>query len=353
MGSRFFWYLIFFLLSAYVLAEQLLDPYRAGFELVVSRHQDMLKQEAYYYNPWQYRILSTYLLEGFIQLFRIISLPQYIAEIDIPQLDVNLSQHLPYIVLKWIVLYTVFWAADRYYQAIGLEHPFLRLAGIWLLAFVMYPAQFSAGLSLDIYIEVIFYLWAGWLIMHDRYVYIIPLTILAAFNRESSGFIPLMLGLYIVMNTGSDINLFSIKRQHTVFYLSRLSPFLISVACYVAIFVGLRYYFGYPSPRSVYGNVHFSDYLLWNISQPTTYIQLLRSFTLLPVIAIFTFRKWPSTIKAWSWMLIPAWVILHLSFAVARETRLFLVPLSLLVIPGSSIALWRTHINLQPKKHQN
>jgi len=352
MSSRFFWHLIFFLLSSYVLTEQLLDPYWAGFELVVSRHQDMLKQEAFYYNPWQYRILSTYLLEGFIQLFSIISLPQFISGIDIPQLDVNLSQHLPYIVLKWIVLYMVFWSADKYYQALGLKHHFLRLTGIWLLAFVMYPVQFSAGLSLDIYLEVIFYLWAGWLIMHNRYVYIIPLTIWAAFNRESSGFIPLMLGLCIIMNAGSEFNLLSIRRQQITFYLSRLSPFLMSVVCYIAVFWGLRYYFGYPSPRSVYGNVHLSEYLRWNISQPTTYIQLLRTFTVFPVLVIFTFRKWPATLKAWSWMIIPAWVILHLSFAVVRETRLFLVPLSLLVIPGSCMALWQTHINFAVKKRQ-
>ena len=312
------------LLTCFVVGEQLLDPYWAGFEVVVQRHQDMLNREAHFYNPWQYRILSPYMIEGVLRLWEGISPPSLPTPEILAERGIVLTHHLPFILVKWISVLCIFLLSTRYYTALGISQTRYHILGMWLIAFFLYPAQFSADLSLDIYLETLFYLGAALLIIKGKEVWLPLLCIFAALNRESSGFIPFMLLAYFWVQRKSIYPLPSLKN----------GVFLLCCVAYLGVFVGLRWYFGYPSGRSVYGNESFLDFFSWNLSQPTTYYQLLRSFTLIPILAIWFFPKWPTLLRTWAYLILPVWVLLHFGHAVVRETRLFLVPVCLILIPG-------------------
>lgn len=328
-----------FLLTCYVIGEQLLDPNWAGFEIVVQRHRDMLNREAYFYNPWQYRILSTYLMEGVLNIWEKVA-PAHLSTPEIlTEQNIELSHHLPFIAVKGALVYGIFLLSLSYYSALGIARFPYRLLGIWLIAFFMYPAQFSAGLSLDIYLETLFYLGGALLILNKKETWLPLLCVGAALNRESSGFIPFMLLAYYWV------------QQKSLFLLSpfKSNMFLLSCLAYVGVFIGLRIYFGYPPTRSVYGNQHFFDFFSWNLSQPTTYYQFLRSFTLIPLLAIWSFPKWPPLLRTWAYLILPVWILLHMGHAVVRETRLFLIPVSLILIPG---ILWgfQSHTEVEKGK---
>ena len=312
------------LLTCFVIGEQLLDPNWAGFEIVVERHQDMLNQSAYFYNPWQYRILSPYLMEGVLQVWKTLSPPSLPTPEILRTQHIELSRDLPFILVKWAMVLGIFLLSIPYYRSLGIIRTRYQLLGIWLVAFFLFPAQFSAGLSLDIYLETLFYLAAALLMLNEKHVWLPLVCVCAALNRESSGFIPFMLFTYYWVQQKTLLPLPSFK----------ISVFLLCCAAYLGVFIGLRWYFGYPPGRSVYGNKTFYDFFSWNLSQPTTYYQLLRSFTLIPLLAAWSFPKWPSLLRTWAYLLLPAWILLHFGHAVVRETRLFLVPVCLILIPG-------------------
>ena len=327
-------------MTGYVLLEQLLDPYWAGFELVVERHKDMLNRSPEFYNPWQYRILSTYVMEGFLNIWRLLPFSSIPTPDLLRERGINLSEHLPFILCKAILLFSIFQLFVRYLHQLGISELRWKIVGIWLLGFFMYPAQFSAGLSLDIYWEVIFYLLAVISLLNRAWIWIPLITLFAAFNRESSGFIPLLLLLVHFLSISKDKVLgFPLESLQSFIHPRQkaIQLFLLSCILYIAIFTGLRIYFGFPKAQSVYGNQSFMDFFTWNLSQATTYSQWLRSFTLLPFFALWFFPKWPRFLKMGFWMMVPLWLVIHLGHGVIRETRLFLVPTSLFLIPGT---LW-------------
>ncbi len=324
------------LLASFVGLEQLLDPYWAGFELVVQRHQDMLDRNAHFFNPWQYRILSTYLLETAIQVWEKFPTSHIATPTFLQDKGIILSIHLPYILVKWILLVSLFYFSTHYFRVQGIHSLRFQILGIWIMAFFLFPAQFSAGLSLDIYLEAIFYLLAAICILRRKWGWLPLICLFAVLNRESSGFIPLMLLVTYLFNKPSESKSIGLSYFKTKFTPrnKEILIVLLSSITYIGGFIALRVYFGYPPARSVYGNQSFSDFFTWNLSQPTTYFQVLRSFTLLPLFALWSYTRWPKFLKLWGWLILPAWLILHFGHAVVRETRLFLVPVSLILIPG-------------------
>ncbi|MEM9718409.1 MAG: hypothetical protein AAGA10_04150 [Bacteroidota bacterium] len=326
-----------FLLTGYVLLEQFFDPYWAGFDLVVQRHQDMLNHTAKFYNPWQYRIFSTYLVEAFLNIWRTLPFQEMATPNFLGEKGIQLSTHLPFILVKAGLLFLFFRLSVSYLDQMGIHSLRLKILGIWLLSFYLYPAQFSADLSLDVYIEAIFYLLAMISLLNNSWAWIPLITLFAAFNRESSGFIPLLI-LVFHFSPFSRQNLPGtfLGNIFTSITLKEKSiqTFVLSCIIYIGVFIGLRIYFGFPAPQTVYGNHSFLDFFSWNLMQPTTYYQWIRSFTLLPFFALWFYPKWPTFLKMGFWVMVPLWLVIHFGHGIVRETRLFLVPTSLFLIPG-------------------
>jgi hypothetical protein len=62
---------------------------------------------------------------------------------------------------------------------------------------------------------------------------------------------------------------------------------------------------------------------------------LVLTVSILPLLALWKFGRLPDTLKGFFWIVVPVWMIVHLTSALANETRLFLVPVALIVIPAA------------------
>jgi hypothetical protein len=50
---------------------------------------------------------------------------------------------------------------------------------------------------------------------------------------------------------------------------------------------------------------------------------------------VFSYQTWPRALKIFFWVVVPAWFGVHFFTALVAETRLLLVPLALVFIPGA------------------
>ena len=255
-------------------------------------------------SPWQYRPLSAYLL---LAILSEVAPANFTAVLILCRLAINVA---------------VFAIAGDFYRSLGLSRR-AAVLGMGLLVWAMAFATQSSGLSFDTYLDLLAYLLAGLLIMRGHLYWLIPLTLLAAFNRETSGFIPLLpLALLGLPGATRD-------RRGLL-----LTVGLASVV-YVTVFVLLRTVI-YPGPREVigpYGIPPGLQLLDYNLHLPTTGENLLLTFNVLPLLAIVSLRSAPMLLKRWFWLVVPLWFVIHLIGSVISETRLLLVPLALVVVP--------------------
>jgi hypothetical protein len=260
-------------------------------------------------NPYQYRILSEYLVEGLIVALTNLAFPDPIT-----------SAFILFRIFQNIVIFSL---ASLYYEKLGLN-TYVTLVGLSLLAWGMTHSLYDSDLSFNTYSDVIFYLAASLAILYSQHAWIIPIAGLAALNRETSGLIPFMLISY---------GFCCMKAKN-----AQKSAIIIAAASsglYVIIFSTLRHFYGEQPLWVGYGNRPGLDYLVYNVSHYTTYVQLFATLGVLPFMALFSFRQWPDSLRAFFWAIIPIWLLVHPFGGIIAETRVFLVPLALIFIPGT------------------
>ncbi len=226
----------------------------------------------------------------------------------------------------------IFLLALLFFRRLGISF-YLGLLGISALAWAMTHANQDSDLAINTYSEILFYLLAGLAILHGRPVWIPVITVLAAMNRETSVFIPVML-------FSSTVRLQpSLKLSRPIV---RTSTFAMGL--YWGIFFGLRQYFGARGWAVHPSGAHPGVALLFhNLAWPDTWTNLAGTLGLMPVLALIAWRAWPRTLKAFFWAIVPVWFPLHFCFGAMAETRLVLVPLVMVFLPGVLIAVqhWR------------
>ena len=131
----------------------------------------------------------------------------------------------------------IFSLAAVYYRKLGLGRSAVLL-GLSAVAWGMTNARYDSDLSLNTYSDVLFYLAAALLILAGRLVWMAPLMVAAALNRETSGLIPMML-------LASGIG---VRRPG-----ERISPRLVAwplalLACFALTYLGVRFMLG-PRPE--------------------------------------------------------------------------------------------------------
>jgi hypothetical protein len=161
-------------------------------------------------------------------------------------------------------------------------------------------------------------------LLTHQYLWVIPITAFAALNRETSGLIPFMVGLYSVY-----------AKVDASAQRSLLTLALIAFGLYAIIYFGLRYAFGEQSAILGYGRHPGVEYLIFNITRLQTYTQIFATLGILPFMAIYSFRHWPESLRAFAWAIVPVWLLVHLFFGFVAETRYFLVPLAIVFVPGT------------------
>ncbi len=299
---------LFSVLTVYLQVMSLEKPFLYYLEqgLQIQRHTAVLEGTAP--NPWQYRVLADTLVESAIQLFKNLDIPRPVAS--------------AFVSFRFLQNILIFWLAYLYYRKLNLSAAY-ALVGLSLLAWGMTYAYYDSDLQFNTYFDIVFYLLAGLLVLFDKPVWLIPLMLLAALNRETSGLIPFM-ALVLVIPWKAENK----KRKTTVIIAA------VSLAIFATIFIGLRLMYPHQEMSMPYGHRMGFDLLRYNLFRAITWSQLFATLSIVPALALLAYKKWPWALRIFFWVVIPVWFLIHPFTSVMAETRVFLVPQALIFIPG-------------------
>jgi hypothetical protein len=256
-------------------------------------------------------VLSEYLVEGFIIATTNLGIPYPIIAAFI---TFRVLQNLAIFILVFL-----------YYRKLGLN-TYAALVGLTLLAWGMSHSNFNSDLSFNTYSDFLFYCVAALAILYESYGWVVPVTALAACNRETSGLIPVMLLAYTFIR----------ERDNRARAIA-----VAALTVYVVVFIGLRFVYGPRPLMAGYGNRPGLDYLTYNLFHFRTYVQGFATLGILPFTALYAFRHWPNDLRAFFWAIVPIWILIHSVLSIVNETRYFLMPLGLVFIPGTLFGLLR------------
>jgi len=196
-----------------------------------------------------------------------------------------------------------------------------------LLAWGMSYSHYDSDFAFNTFFDIIFYLLAGLCILQGNFIWIVPITILAAFNRETSGLIPFLL---------ISVSLFALPRGS----LRKVMPiFVTGLVVYIAIFVGLRLFYGKQELLIPYGHLPGLDLLQYNLFRIVTWRNLIATLSIIPIVGIIGYHNWPLQLRVFFWSIVPIWFVIHAFGAVMAETRMFLVPQAMVFIPSAFFSL--------------
>ncbi len=272
----------------------------------LARHFDILEGKAG--NPWQYRILAPCVLSRVLNVFEQLKFERYVA---ISFISFRVFQDTLVLFLSFI-----------YFSSFGHNWK-MSLTGVTILAWSISYSHYNSDLVFNTFFDVIFYLVAGIAIHQKSFKIIIPLTLLASLNRETSGFIPLLLLTIIFSSSETEQN----KAR-------AIQAMIVSLCIYLSVFFGLRFIYGEQQLYIPFG-VQPGFALVWyNLTSLATWFEPVKVYGLIPFIALAGFNVWPPKIKFYFWLIVPAWCVVHMFLSVVAETRLFLVPFAMVFIPG-------------------
>lgn len=164
----------------------------------------------------------------------------------------------------------------------------------------------DAALYLNLHAELIMCLIAAGMLVRGKTTIPLILIPFMAANRETSIVIPVMM--------------LALGWRH-----------LGAIALWLAVWVGVN--------AHTLGCLRLTDsigplnYPVANIMREATWINHAATWMVMPALALVFWRKWPPLLKRWFWMVAPAWMIVNLIFCRVNETRVFLLPYILFVLP--------------------
>lgn len=290
-----------------------IDSLNGGMQYLTTtqlvRHTNVLQGRAP--DPWQYRVLSEWIAELSVRLARLISAPNAIA--------------IGFIALRFLQNLAIFLLAFALYKTLSRSN-LLAVLGILLLAGSMANAYYDNDLAFNTYFDVTFYLLCGLLLLSRKHWTVVILALFAALNRETSGLIPFLMAAAILEENDRP-------------GFRRLAPALVASVLFVGVFFGLRWLYPDRPLYVPYKHPPGPPLFLYNVTRLFTWDQLWRTLGLAPLLSLASLPLWP---RLWKWfflILCPIWFVIHSFASVMAETRLFLVPQSLIFIPGALFLL--------------
>ncbi len=316
---------LIFLSTVYIVYEHTVDADSIPLSEQYKRHQDLLNMESEFYNPWQYRIFSTYLQEG---VSFVIS--PLVPEIGHPSFK-EFQPYISVIVLKFLTIGILLYMFIVYLGALDINNDAHAYVLLMILTFQISNSTFASGHSINTYFDIIFYLAGAILVLKNKTFGLIPVVFFAALNRETSGLIPFLI-LYTIK--GGDWKGISLKSKRVV-------VLLICLFVYSSVFIGTRLYFGSPDYHGGLTKLESPlDFFLFNLTFPRSSLELFGTLGFLPILYLFYFRKINHDFILFSFLLIvPAWFAIHFFFSQVSESRMFLVPNVLVFLPGIGLLL--------------
>lgn len=287
------------------------DHYGRDYVVTQDRLRHVAKVKGVDIAPSRYRVLSDFALEGLLRVSPYESKQEY----EVVAFLFRLAQNL-----------AIFLLAQLYYRSLGLSRA-RSLAGLALLAYGLCTAFWQSDLSYYTYTALALLLAAGALVNRNEPEtdwWLVPLTLVAALNREEAVFIPLML---FAARAGPPREWLGDRRL--------LIQVALCLAAFVAVYVGVRLWRG-PAAYSHgrYGVGPGLENLLFNLGNPRTWIGLAQMYAILP-LALLAWPRWPEVLRRYLLVLVVPWFAAQLVFGAADETRLFLGPMALIFVPAA------------------
>jgi hypothetical protein len=361
--ARWFICCCFAILSVYPIYRNF---YYSNGLLTYERHRAIIEKRSEFYNPWQYRVLCPYAIEGLLFIYNHTIDKIYPVEEKLhfsiestsgtnPETDAFVKMMQTPGAVKYMLIFVLFRFVEHlfiFYLSWRLWNYFVKskwliFFGINFLALALGNAVSAADLSFNTYMDIIFYLLAANIILYRRNpLWLIPITMLAAFNRETGMLIP---ALYFISQT--DFTGFSIKRFTSIVFPKKETWILTGVLyiLFISIFLGLRSHFGYQ-PQQVWKAPAGLPMLKLNLMSAVgvkAYLELIGTFAVIPFIILYRFRSFPYLLRKWFLFLVPVWFAVHYVSVVAYQTRLFMVPIILVLLP---MMLWLVEKDITTKQ---
>jgi hypothetical protein len=259
-------------------------------------------------DPWRYRLLSEWGAEGSL---RVADAAGFSKPAVVGFLGFRVLQNL-----------AIFWMMWLYLRRLGIGW-YESLLGLGLLAWGFTQALFHQAMSFNTYGDIAFYLAAGLLILSRRWWWVVPLSVAAAVNRETSGLIPVML-----MALAWPLGWRSEEGRRAL----RIGA--IALVTFAATYGVVRLAVGSSFFIKANGQDPGLDLLDYNLTRGQTWDFVFQTLNVLPLLALLAWRRWPAELKAFGLAIVPAWIVIHAFTSVLAESRLLLVPLALVFIPG-------------------
>lgn len=281
-------------------------------EHYMQRMEDVLAGKAG--APWQYRILSESIGLTIVRTFQLLGVPR--------------PEGTAFVLIRVAQNCLIFFLALVFYRRLGIPY-YPGLLGVLALAWGMTHANYNSDLSFNTYTDIILFLLAGLAIVTGRYRWILIITALGAFNRETIIFVPLAL-----MMTA----LFRRHPESVLFTTMRIT--MVCIGIYMVVFFGLRAFWGPREWVQYSPEIHRGWEQFWfNMTYDRTWGHLAGVLGIMPLIALMAWRFWPPLLKAFLVAIVPGWFLLHFFFGTVAEARLVLVPQVMVFIPGALFAL--------------
>lgn len=315
--QQIFWGLAVFgacvLFSLFTVFDQVLN--RTGIEFLendqLMRHRNVLEGRAI--DPWQYRIFAEYVVEVAIRAANWLGLSSAVLKAFVA---VRVAQNL-----------LIFLAAAVYWRLLGLRR-LITLLALAAFAWGITYSGYASDLAFSTYFDILFYLISGILILTGRYVWLVPVVAFAALNRETSGLIPVMLAAVAVGRLGSSRK---VDRRALIVAGVCLGLYLVETGM-------LRVVLGPRELMHPYDHSVGLDLLVFNLTNRYTYVLGFSTLSVIPLIALFYWRRWPPILHRFFWGIVPVWMIVHLLAGALAEGRLLLVPHALVFMPAAFLA---------------
>jgi hypothetical protein len=347
--KKVFLWLFFMLMAAYPIYKNF---YYGRAITTYERHMNILERKSAYYNPWQYRVLSPWLIESSMFIYNNTIDKIYPIEEKIsPSISTNtrptqetvefnellkkkgaLKYMVVFVFIRWLLNLALLYCAFSYFTCFSVNFYLVTLF-LGLVTLSMGNGVLASDLTFNTYFDNLFYLLLGLLVMKKGNAFwLVFITVLAALNRETSILIPF---LYLVSQFSWASLSFKDLRRFEWPPLRSWGIVGISYVLFFAIFIGIRVYFGYQPPevwKVPAGFQMIKLNLLSSIAIKNVF-EIYGVLSVLPLIVLIGYNYCGELTRKWFWSLVPVWFGLHFTFVVAYQSRLFMVPLVLVFIP--------------------
>ena len=264
----------------------------------LERHVAVLEQRAG--DTWSYRVFSAWVVEAWLRMLESVQVE-----------DVALG----FVTFRLVQNALLFALLIHWYSQLGFRADLIVLA-LTVLVWAMSHSNYGSDLSFNTYFDVIFYV-LGMLALHAHALLIfIPLTLVAALNRETSALLPLL--PLVLLWEG-------------VSWRKVAGGVMAGGVIFALVYVGLRVWIGDVPISADHGVL---DLLPKNLTRPLPYFLLLLTYGAIPFLAWAYWNEWADRLKRVGLLVLPAWLIVHLLISRIAETRLFLVPFVIVILPG-------------------